>query len=269
MEDGMVLDDRGSPLGPGSPYAPGRRISYFREVEQEPAVPFRESVLYRDERILVVCKPHFLPVMPSGRHVNETLLTRLQKALDIRELVPLHRIDRETAGLVLFSTDSRTRGAYQSLFMERRILKTYEAVTLWPRDRSLEPFSIQTRIVRGEPWFLSRNEAGIPNALTRVEPLAAGNGRALLRLCPVTGRKHQIRVHLQGAGCPIVNDRYYPVLLPEQVPDFQAPLQLLARELSFVDPVTREPLRFVSGRTLAHAAPFRLPGPGENDRARA
>jgi tRNA pseudouridine32 synthase/23S rRNA pseudouridine746 synthase len=250
MERGLVMDEEGRRLTPESPYRAGACVYYYREPEVERVVPFDERVLHADEHILVADKPHFLPVIPSGRYLRETLLVRLRRKLGLAHLAPLHRIDRETAGLVLFSVNPSTRGAYASLFRERSVEKVYEALA--SRTRGVDfPFVRRSRIVKGEPFFRMKESEGEPNSETRIELLEEGRVASLYRLRPVTGRKHQLRVHLNALGTPIVNDRLYPDVLPEASDDFSEPLQLLAKSLSFRDPLTGSERRFESARRLA------------------
>jgi tRNA pseudouridine32 synthase/23S rRNA pseudouridine746 synthase len=251
MERGLVLDEEGRRVTPESRYRAGACIYYYREPEVEREVPFDERVLHADEHILVADKPHFLPVMPSGRYLRETLLVRLRRKLGLKHLAPLHRIDRETAGLVLFSVNPSTRGAYASLFRERRVEKVYEALACAARGVDF-PIVRRSRIVKGEPFFRMKESAGEPNSETHIELLEEGRGVSLYRLRPVTGRKHQLRVHLNALGTPIVNDRLYPDVLPEASDDFSEPLQLLAKSLLFRDPLTGSERRFESARRLAY-----------------
>lgn len=233
---GRVLDAHGAPLAPDAPYRAGAQIGYFREVADEPAIPFREVVLHVDEHLVVADKPPFLPVAPTGRFVHETLLARLVRALDNPDLVPLHRIDRDTAGLVLFSAAPRTRDAYLALFRRREVDKRYEALA--PALPGLAfPLTRSTRLARGEPFFRMSEVAGAPNSETRVDVIARGDGDWLYALQPVTGRKHQLRVHMAALGAPIRNDAWYPDVLPRRDDDYANPLRLLARRLAFVDPL--------------------------------
>lgn len=237
---GRVLDAEGQPLAATQPYRVGQRVHYFREVEAEAPIPFEETVLHQDAHLLVLDKPHFLPVMPSGAYVEQTLLARLMKRLDNPHLVPIHRIDRLTAGLVLFSVDPATRDAYQALFRQRRIHKTYEALA--PALPQLQfPYLHRSRLEPGEPFFRMREGAGgEPNSETRIEVLARHAQHWHYQLEPVTGRKHQLRVHMAGLGAPILGDPFYPVLLERaqrETDDYRRPLQLLARRLVFDDPL--------------------------------
>ena len=220
LVENLISGKDKTPVTISSPLVPGARVLYYREVETEPVIPFREKILFQNDHLIVVCKPHFLPVVPSGIHVNETLLNRLKILTGNQDLVPINRIDRETAGLVLFSVQPETRGAFQRLFMEKKVKKVYEAITLTSvrtdAVSGLTQNRIANRIVRGDPWFRNRIVPGTPNAETRLELIRNEGKRAFFRLFPKTGKKHQLRIHLASIGCPIENDRYYPDLLPKQ-----------------------------------------------------
>jgi tRNA pseudouridine32 synthase/23S rRNA pseudouridine746 synthase len=249
MAKGEVVDAAGAPLQPSSPFRRGICMYYYREIEAETPIPFAEQILFRDEHILVVDKPHFLPVIPSGRFLHETLLVRLKKKMQIEQLVPLHRLDRETAGLVLFSLNPASRGAYQALFRERMIEKEYEAMApLLPHLHF--PLTYRSCMARGTPFFCMREVAGEPNSETWIDLLEQrdGIGRYLLR--PLGGKQHQLRVHMAALGAPIQNDGFYPVAQACKGDDISQPLQLLARAVSFIDPLSGEPRRFTSARML-------------------
>ena len=240
---GRVLDDTGRAIGPDTPHRVGREVHYYREVADEPRIPFEERVLHLDEHLLVANKPHFLPVTPSGPHVHETLLARLIRCTGNPDLVPLHRIDRETAGLVLFSTNSETRAAYQALFRDRRIEKRYEAIA--PALPGVAfPLVRRSRIVRGEPFFRMRETEGEPNSETRIDVIERGDQWWRYVLQPVTGKKHQLRVHLAALGAPIQNDPLYPELRYREPGNFEDPLQLVATRMAFEDPLSRESRAF-------------------------
>ncbi len=243
-----VVDGAGLALSPDSLARPGMRIWYYREVETETPIPFEEAVLFQDDHLVVVDKPHFLPMTPSGRFLRETLLVRLKDKLGLPSLTPIHRLDRETAGVVVFSSDARTRGAYQSLFQQRSVRKVYEALAA---PLSLDyPFTYRSRMVDGEQFFVMREAPGAPNSETVIELIEQRGGLALYRLQPHTGRKHQLRLHMASLGAPIVNDAFYPVALPCKGDDYSAPLQLLARSIAFIDPLTGQEREFVSQRRL-------------------
>jgi tRNA pseudouridine32 synthase/23S rRNA pseudouridine746 synthase len=198
----------------------------------------------------VADKPHFLPVVPAGRFLHETLLVRLKRKTGLERLVPVHRLDRETAGVVLFSLNPASRGAYVSLFRERKVRKVYEALARTLPGLGL-PLTRRSRLVTGEPFFRMREVEGEPNSETHIDVLRRLNGVSLYQLSPVTGRKHQLRVHLSALGIPIVNDRLYPeVSSAAGDDDFSNPLKLLARSVSFLDPLTGRERHFESGRKL-------------------
>jgi tRNA pseudouridine32 synthase/23S rRNA pseudouridine746 synthase len=249
LAKGEVVDLHGKPLAPDSAIARGMCIFYYRDAGAETPIPFEETVLYRDGHVVAVDKPHFLPVTPAGRFVHETLLVRLRKKFGWTELVPLHRLDRETAGIVLFSHNPETRGVYQALFRQRAMEKVYEAVAPW-REGLQFPLVRNSRIVPGTPFFRMREEEGEANAETRIDIVERRGDQALYRLEPVSGKQHQLRVHMAALGMPIVNDDFYPDALPCKGDDFSRPLQLLARRLSFIDPLSGEVRAFTSGRIL-------------------
>ncbi|HKQ30875.1 MAG TPA: RluA family pseudouridine synthase [Burkholderiales bacterium] len=249
MERGDVVDERGARFASDCPYRSGVRLYYYREAREETPVPFEETVLYRDDRILVADKPHFLPVVPAGRFLQQTLLVRLKRKLQLDFLVPIHRIDRETAGIVMFSTEPESRGRYHALFERREIVKTYEAVAPVLPGASY-PIRHRSRLVEGEPFFRMKEVEGEPNAETHIELLHTSGENGLYRLTPVTGKKHQLRVHMASLGMPIANDMFYPLLQPDDADDFSRPLQLLAKAIAFRDPITGASQRFESSRTL-------------------
>lgn len=244
-----VTDANGAPIRGDTPYRAGMRVHYFREVADEVPIPFKETLLYVDADLVVADKPHFLPVTPAGGFVRETLLARLVRRLGNPELVPLHRIDRGTAGLVLFSANPATRAAYQTLFAARRIAKRYEALAA-PLPQHAFPLQRCTRVERGEPFFRMREVPGDPNTVTRIEVLERGATSWRYALYPHTGRKHQLRVHMAALGAGILNDRYYPELQAECPDDYAQPLKLLAQGLAFVDPLSGERREFCSRRVL-------------------
>jgi tRNA pseudouridine32 synthase/23S rRNA pseudouridine746 synthase len=249
MRGGRVVDEAGRQVTPESPYRAGACVYYYREPEAEARVPFEERVLHLDEHILVADKPHFLAVAPAGRFLRETLLVRLKRRTGLDTLAPVYRIDRETAGVVVFSLNPSTRGAYASLFQRREVLKVYEALSAG-RPALDFPVTRRSRIVAGEPFFRMKETGGEPNSETRVDVLESRGGVTLYEARPLTGRKHQVRLHLAALGMPVLNDRLYPEVLPGAPEDFSAPLKLLARSVSFRDPVTGRECHFRSDRKL-------------------
>ncbi|MBD9662345.1 pseudouridine synthase [Variovorax sp. VRV01] len=251
MEARDVVDEHGVPVTAQRRYQAPLRVYYYRTLDAEVRIPFDEQVLFQDDQLVVADKPPFLPVTPTGKYLQESLLVRLKRKLKLDDLVPLHRIDRSTAGLVLFSVRPETRGAYQAMFPERRIDKHYEAVVPWQPGISSVPGTYRSRLVDDDHFMRVKEEAGEPNSETRIAVEQTAGGHALLRLSPVTGRKHQLRVHCMALGMPIVNDPFYPTLLPPDSDDFDKPLQLLAKSVAFQDPVSGELRSFTSPRSLA------------------
>jgi tRNA pseudouridine32 synthase/23S rRNA pseudouridine746 synthase len=249
MARGDVVDGNGAALTPDSRYKRNLRIFYYRELEAETPIPFEEEVLYQDEHIIVADKPHFLPTIPTGRFLKETLLVRLRRKLGVEELAPIHRLDRETAGLVIFSCNLDSRGAYQSLFQKRLVQKEYEALA-GPLPGQSFPFLYRSRMVEGDKFFTMKEEPGEPNSETMIDVIEQRGEHVLYRLWPHTGRQHQLRVHLSALGIPIVNDGFYPVALPCKQDDVSAPLKLLARAIGFPDPLTGEWRYFESKQRL-------------------
>lgn len=252
MKRGRVLGADDQPIEPGRRYAPGLIVHYFRELADEQTIPFTESVLHVDDNLVIADKPHFLPVMPAGRYVRETLLTRLIARFDNPQLVALHRIDRATAGLVMLSCNPKTRADYQELFRQRRIIKRYEALAP-PLTESVFPLVRRSRLAEGPEFFRMQEIAGEPDTETLIDVVERCDAYWRYALTPVTGRKHQLRVHLAALGAPIIHDRLYPVLQVEAPDDHARPLQLLARALEFSDPLTGAPRGFESRLRLGSA----------------
>ena len=249
MTRGLVTKDGGTAVKADAPYRHGQTIYYFREVRSEPESPVSETILFQDAQILVVDKPHGMRVTPAGDHVDRSLLSRLQRSVGNPNLAPLHRLDQETAGLILFSVNPNTRGRYHALFANRAINRTYVAVTRSREIPSQKHWIVENRIERGEPWFRQRIVQGLPNAITRIEWRRTLGDLALFHLYPKTGRKHQLRVHMASIGFPILGDPLYPQQREPEPSD--PPLQLLAYELRFIDPVTGVERAFKTSLKLA------------------
>lgn len=247
---GEFVDADGRSWTATETYRPNTFVWFHRRLRDEPEVPFDYEVVHRDERIVVLDKPHFLATIPRGRHVAQSLLVRARRDLELPELAPAHRLDRLTAGLVLLTTERRWRGPYQSLFEQRRVSKTYEALAEFCDDLTF-PRVVRSHIVKERGRVQAFEVAGAaPNAETRIELIERVGQHARYRLNPTTGRTHQLRLHLLGLGIPIVGDPLYPVETDLSVDDFSMPLQLLAKELSFPDPLEDAVRTFVSGRRL-------------------
>lgn len=233
---GRVLDAQGAPISVELAYKQGLRIHYFREVPNEKPIPVQENILHMDEHLVVADKPHFLPVTPTGEYVEQTLLRRLIRRLDNPHLVPLHRIDRHTAGLVLFSANPKTRSAYQSLFPNRQIEKRYEAIARALPDLDF-PLVHKSRMVNGQPFFRMQEAPGVSNSETLADVVQKQGEWWRYALFPVTGKTHQLRVHMTALGASICNDPFYPEVSQAE-DDYSKPLKLLAQSLRFKDPLT-------------------------------
>lgn len=248
LRAGEIVDLSG-PIAPDAPYVPGGAVWFHRDLPDEVDVPFEITVVHRDDTLLVADKPHFLATIPRGQHIRQTALVRLREQLGLPDLVPAHRLDRVTAGLILFVVDPARRGAYQTMFHKRTVRKQYEAIAPYDPQLSL-PRTVRSRIVKEKHVLAAREVEGEPNAETLVELLEHRDGLGRYRLTPHTGRTHQLRLHMNSLGVPILGDDFYPVITDKPVHEFTRPLQLLASTLEFTDPVTGEPRRFRSTRTL-------------------
>jgi tRNA pseudouridine32 synthase/23S rRNA pseudouridine746 synthase len=250
---GLVLNEEGRALGASDVYQPNTHLIYFRRLAREPEIPFEEEIIFQDEHILVADKPHFLPVTPSGLYLHQTLLNRLKKKTGIQTLSPIHRIDRDTAGLVIFSINPDERAPYQNLFRDRAVTKVYEAIAPYSQDLITKlPLTYRSRIEESEHFLQMMEVEGPPNTDTLIELITQKMSWAKYRLTPGSGKKHQLRCHLNALGIAIKDDQIYPELTPYQEYDIDItkPLQLLAKEVSFLDPMTNIQRVFVSKRAL-------------------
>ncbi|RZT68400.1 tRNA pseudouridine32 synthase/23S rRNA pseudouridine746 synthase [Leucobacter luti] len=262
---GRFVTESGAPVLATDPYRPHTFVWFHRELREEPPVPGAVRVVHRDERIVVIDKPPFLSSIPRGKHVRESVVVRMRDELGLPELTPMHRLDRITSGLLIMATERRWRGAYQSMFMHGEVTKTYRAVAALRADLDL-PTIVRNHLTKTRGVLQAAvDSAAEPNAESLVElerPLSAAEERALgdgpprgiYRLTPRTGKTHQLRMHLWGLGIPIVGDPLYPVVQDVAIDDFSTPLQLLASELRFADPVDGSARAFVSDRALPLAA---------------
>lgn len=278
FDAGEIVGEAGVPLDRATPLRNHTFIWYYRSLPPEERIPVELTILHQDEHLLVVDKPHFLPTTPGGTYIQESALVRLRNQLDLPDLIPMHRLDRMTAGILLLSTNPATRGKYQVLFEKRQVQKEYECVSAAepaPGHPAVDfPVVVRNRMTKSRSYLLAEVIDGEPNAETRIERLRTFDGparatpgadipnnasdgaatpRALYRLEPHSGKTHQLRVHMASLGLGIVNDAFYPELLDKAPDDYSKPLQLLARGIRFVDPITRVPVEYRSGLELTEA----------------
>jgi len=260
IAQGKVHWFNGPAISEHTPFMPSKRLCYYREVVAEPVIPFAHHILYQDEHIVVADKPHFLPVTPGGEYVNECLLARLIKQTGIDDLVPVHRLDRETAGVVLFSINPTSRPAYYQLFSEGSVQKQYQAIaTLTAQAKQAQlplQWHVANRIEKSQPRFINAVVAGAANAVSDISLIAKNGDSGLFQLTPHTGKTHQLRLHMLSLGMPIMHDKYYPQLQPKSAPQFDKPLQLLAASLRFTNPVSGAAEVFNSAFQLAESRVF-------------
>jgi tRNA pseudouridine32 synthase/23S rRNA pseudouridine746 synthase len=248
IEAGKVHWQHGGLIGINTAYQATQRVYYYREVVAETKVPFAEQVLYQDSNTIIVYKPHFLPVTPGGNYVNECLVHRLRIATQIDTVAPAHRLDKDTAGVMLMTLDPQTRHAYHQLFLDNKITKDYQAIAkLTPQllvqlaDNTCTlpmHWTVKNRIVAATPSFTMQVVEGEANSHSEISLVAVKGDLGLFTLSPITGKTHQLRVHMQSLGMPILNDRFYPILQPKGPDNFGKPLQLLAKRLRFTDPIS-------------------------------
>ena len=270
VADREVVAEDGVPVDGELPFRPNSFVYLYRDPAPEPRVPFEVDVLFRDEHLLVADKPHFLSSLPNGAYILESAVVRLRRDLDLPQLSPLHRLDRITAGVLMFSLQPRERGAYQTMFARREVGKTYLAVAR--HDPGLTfPRTVRSRIVKDRGTPTAYEVEGEPNSETRIDLAGVDGEQALYRLTPATGKTHQIRVHMNSLGLPVLGDPFYPRLLDVPFDDYSRPLQLLAASVAFTDPITGQDRRFDSRRRLATwpgdvaASPSRDPVPPPDD----
>ena len=268
---GEIFNANGRVVSPQDTLLNESHLHYYRSVQSEPTLPFKAKIISQDDHLVIADKPHFMPVTPAGRYVQQSLLVQLKQELDLPELSPVHRIDRETAGLVVFSVRAQDRNAYQELFRLRHVEKTYEAIAGAPETSPLNlnfPLVHRSQLMEDTQFFRMREVAAAElsgsmsmNSETWIDcvehlainghPLQPPLARYLLK--PVTGQRHQLRVHMNALGMPLLNDQFYPQVIkgPDDAEDFSKPLQLLAKTIEFKDPVTGQLRRFESARQLS------------------
>lgn len=249
-----VVDEDGVPVDAQMPFRANSFVYLYRDPQPEPRVPFEVDVLYRDRHILAADKPHFLSSLPNGSYIVESAVVRLRRELDLPDLSPMHRLDRITAGVLLFSLQHRERGAYQTMFAKREVRKSYLAVARYDAELTL-PRTIRSRIIKDRGTPTAYEIPGEPNSETRIDLEEVRGERALYRLDPATGKTHQLRVHMNSLGVPIVNDPFYPRLIDVPFDDYSRPLQLLAASIAFTDPITGQERQFDSRRRLESWVP--------------
>ncbi len=276
FDAGRVLNAIGQPIAPAQGLLGESHLLYFREVSDEPTLPFRAQIIFQDDHLVVADKPHFMPVTPGGQYVQQSLLVQLKQQLNLPELSPIHRIDRETAGLVMFSVRAQDRDAYQALFRLRQVEKTYEAIAGVPESSPLRlefPLTHKSMMVEDAQFFRMRELAddemqngepfnsetwmdcverldGLDSAMQTITPSTPALARYVLK--PITGQRHRLRVHINALGLPLVGDQFYPVVkrAADALDDFSSPLQLLAKTIAFNDPLTGTARTFESCRVL-------------------
>ena len=254
MADGKVHWHDGSLISVHTPFAAQQRVYYYREVQNEPVIPFAEHIIFQDELIIVAYKPHFLPVTPGGGYVDECLQNRLRHNTGNQQLQAMHRIDKGTAGLVLFSVNADTRAKYHRLFETHQVSKTYQAIvktTVANLPVPNQQWEVTNRMEKSQPRFLMHIVDGLANSHSHIRCLKVSSDKALFELKPITGKTHQLRLHMQSLGWPLLHDNYYPKLQASQPDDYSKPLQLLAQQLEFIDPVTKELRHFKCNTELS------------------
>jgi tRNA pseudouridine32 synthase/23S rRNA pseudouridine746 synthase len=249
LNQGLVTDAQGNILTAETAFQANSIVRYYRALEHETPIPFEAHILFQDEYLIAVDKPHFLPAVPAGKYLQETLLVRLKNKPGIDDLSPMHRIDRETAGVMVFVIKPETRGAYQSLFQNKQVQKQYHAIASFRDDLKL-PLTYQSRMQESEHFMRMHEISGIVNSETRIELIEQSGNLAKYLLTPLTGKKHQLRVHMMSLGIPIVNDQIYPEYIATENESFEKPLQLLAKKIEFTDPISGQPRIFQSDKEL-------------------
>lgn len=249
FDDRLILDMQGNALNSSAAFQQNTHIFYYRFLAHEVHVPFQEKILFENNDLMVIDKPHFLTISPTGQYVQETLLVRLKKTTNNPDLTPIHRLDRETAGIVLISKQPATRGVYQQMFAERKVQKLYHAIAPY-RETLTFPREISLRMEKGQPFYTMQVVDGIANSQTAIEIIEHDQYWAKYQLKPLTGKQHQLRVHLNSLGIPIKHDPFYPEVMHKTEDDFSQPLQLLAKQIEFIDPVTQQEMCFCSEHEL-------------------
>ena len=267
FHSGEVVRHNGTPLHPDELLAENTEVFFYKIPAPETEVPYRLSIVHQDDDLLVVHKPPFMATMPRARHIVQTATVQLRRSTGIAELSPAHRLDRLTSGLVVFTTRRELRGPYQTLFAQRQVSKVYEAIAAYDHtlahqlDQALDDGRLtwSSRLEKNPGELQGRFVDGEPNAITHLEEITVCSTAeqtelekihgpqprlARYRLAPVTGKTHQLRLHMWAAGVPILGDPVYPRIYREDEENFAVPMHLIAREIAFRDPLSGEQRSF-------------------------
>ncbi|MBV7296105.1 hypothetical protein KRX51_09300 [Corynebacterium sp. TAE3-ERU12] len=252
--DGLVVDNKGRAVAPHQPLKPGTDLWFYRIPAPEPQIAGPMPIIYSDADLVIVDKPPFLATTPRGRHITETALVRLRRHLDEPDLVPAHRLDRLTSGVLVFVRRPEARRTYQQLFTTPgAVLKIYEALAPTPPTPICDGTEIATRQDKVRGVLQAFTVPGQPNARTVIEsvrPLAEDPQVAVWRLRPLTGRTHQLRLHLCELGCPIIGDPLYPTVSAVADEDPTQPMHLVCREMRLTHPDSGDSVHVRASRQL-------------------
>ena len=225
-----------------TPLLPGQQVAILSSsAPRADALPF--PILYEDEHLIVVNKPAKLLSVATDREKTRTayhMVTDYVKARRVDDRIfVLHRLDRDTSGVLMFARDAETKELFQSRWNEIVTRRGYLAVVEGvpkPAQDTIRSWLVETDTHLS---FSGAPGKGAREAVTSYQIVKAGNGYALLDISIETGRKNQIRVHMKEKGCPVAGDKQYGARTNPI-----GRLCLHANELSFTHPVTGEPVTF-------------------------